>query len=150
MKKTLRIFAFLTVAVLGFTFMSCDDKEEITSKESLPTEAQTFLSTYYPEATVAFVTKEGSDYNVTLSTYDKIEFNKKGEWQDVEAPVGQTIPAGIAPVPIEVYVAATFPQDGINEISRESYGYKVELVTGLDIQFDKDGNLKKIEKYDYK
>lgn len=58
----------------------------------------------------------------------------------VDAPSGQTIPSGIVPAAVAVYVDTRYPGVGINEISRDARGYEVDLVDGTDLLFDPAGN----------
>ena len=42
-------------------------------------------------------------------------------------------------------MSLNYPTSGINEISVEINGYEVELINGLDLLFDLDGNFLGIE-----
>ncbi len=70
----------------------------------------------------------------------EVSFNADGEWTDVDAPAGQSIPDGIAPQAITDYIAANYNGAGINDISLDSRGYEVELVSGVDLLFAPDGS----------
>ena len=62
-----------------------------------------------------------------------------GEWTDVDAPLNEELPTGFYPEAIDTYLLANMDGAGINEISKERYGYDVELVTGTDLRFDSEG-----------
>lgn len=147
MKKTLSLFAFMFVALIGLAFTSCDGKDADTIEpEDLPTSITTFLNTYYPgQRIMRSVKTNGKDgkYEIRLHNGHEIDFNDNGEWIDVDAPEGETIPGGIAPAPIALYVVTNYAGAGINEISKESYGYDVELTSGVDLEFDKNGKFLK-------
>lgn len=64
----------------------------------------------------------------------------------VDAPYGQTVPAGIVPPTIAAYVADNYSVTGINEISRDNRGYEVELNTGVELIFDRDGKFVRIDR----
>lgn len=126
-----------------------DDERDITMGQ-LPQVAQSFVSGFFPGVDVHRVEIEYdkygyAEYKVSLRNGFDIEFDAAGEWTDIDAPSGAVIPAGIAPAPIEYFVADNYPYDGINEISVEPYGYDVELVSGIDLEFDANGNLLRID-----
>lgn len=98
-----------------------------------------FVSTYFPSQEINVSQKDNDGYEVMLSDGTMIDFNLSGEWVDVDAPVGKTIPSGFYPAAIDSYIAANVNGTGINEISKEPVGYDVELVSGVELIFDTDG-----------
>ena len=147
MKKFVTGIALLSVVALS----SCsDDSEKIIGIDDIPPTASSFISTYYPSASVTSVTSEGkgmdTDYDVYFADGSKIEFNYDGEWKSVDAPFGATIPAGRAPEAIAQYVAANYHDSGINEISRDRRGYEVELLNGIDLEFAPDCSFIRVDK----
>lgn len=148
MKKTLSLLFIAMFAALTWS-CSDDDDESPISADQLPANAKNFIQTYFGGDKISKVEKEGSNayaaYDVRFASGYEVEFNAAGEWVDVDAPVGQTIPSGIAPLAIESYVSTNYPTSGINEISLEINGYDVELVNGLDLVFDLEGNFRGID-----
>lgn len=148
MKKLLYLSLML---VFGIAFAACDDDDE---KDLLPSEipgtAQSFISTYFPEVPILRVEKDGrhsnTEYTVKLQNGYELEFDAIGEWTDVDAPAGKTVPDGIVPANILAYVNNMYPGTGINEISRDYRGYEVDLTTGLDLEFNLDGDFIRIDK----
>lgn len=145
MKKSMHVFALLFVGLLGFTLWSCsdnDDRDEIISQKNLPSAAQSFISTYYPDVQILKAVQEKEhgkiEYDVTLGNGHEITFDSQGEWIDVDAPFGDVVPEGIVPQQIAAYVAENYPLVGVNEISRIVTGYEVELTNGYDLYFDTD------------
>ena len=146
MKKTFRLLPILMMVLTLGVFSSCkDDKDndEPSSPKNLPTLAKTFINTYFPDVQIRTIDYEKNsqyeDYEVTLANGYNITFDGKGNWTDVDAPSGITIPDGIAPQPIANYVADNYPNDGINEIEKNSMGYEVELVSGIELNFNPQG-----------
>lgn len=136
-----KIFSLLALtAVLVLTFTACSDDDEKLNPNQLPESAVTFLNTYFPGDQIKSVEKDaehdGAYYDVVLHSGYEVEFDVSGAWVDVDAPAGKTVPSGIVPSAITEYVAENYAQDGINEISKEKYGYKIELLSGVDIKFD--------------
>ncbi|MDE6681321.1 MAG: PepSY-like domain-containing protein [Muribaculaceae bacterium] len=141
MKKFLKFLPVLLAGILAISLWSCDDdKDEPVAYDELPAAAQTFLTTYYPSVKTVSVTKDKDEFDVVLANGHKVDFNKQGEWQDVDAPMGQTIPTGFYPSAIDDYVANMANNAGINEISKIREGYEVETLTGLEIHFSSEGN----------
>lgn len=139
MKKTLMFLPLLLVAVLGISLASCSDKDEPIAPTELPSNAKDFISTYFASSTIVSTQKDKDDYDVVLSDGTKIEFNKKGEWTDVDAPNGKSLPTGFYPASIDTYLAENFDGEGINEISKVKRGYEVEITTGTEMIFDQNG-----------
>lgn len=140
MKKIFKLLPLFMVAVLAICGVSCsDDKDEPVASTELPVKAKEFISTYFSTATITLTTKDKGEYEVTLSEGTRIDFDKKGEWKDVDAAAGKTIPSGFYPAAIDENVAQISADAGINEISRESYGYDVELLSGTDMKFNHEG-----------
>lgn len=140
MKKTLKFFPILLMAILGLSLASCSDDDEPISANELPATAQAFIATYYPDATVRSAQIDSDEYDVLLSDGTSIEFNLSGVWQSVDAPFGQTVPSGFYPENIDIYLEMNMPGAGINEINKETQGYDVELIDGTDLLFGWDGN----------
>ena len=151
MKKTLLRLLLVVGLACGLTpLMSCshdddDDVEVVVTQKDLPQAAQTFLNTFFNGYTVLKIEKE-TNGNITLYDVDlqggyEVVFNNAGDWIEVDAPDGQSIPDGIAPPVIAEYVNSNYPDYGINEINRTGNGYNVELTTGLDLTFNESGEM---------
>lgn len=145
MKKTFTILTMLIMMLAGIALTSCgdDNKDEYIPDKDLPTAARTFLSNYYPSETIVYAERDNNDgdveYEVTLSSGDKVTFDNAGVWVDVAAPDGRSIPEGIALQPIEDYVATYYADAGINEISRTALGFEVELTNDIELRFSPEG-----------
>lgn len=148
MKKFLKFMPLLLIAVFGVTVWSCsdDDKDEALAVNMLPDQAKEFVAQYFPDAAIIAAKTDGNEYDVLLSNGTKIDFDKTGEWQDVDAPRGAVLPAGFYPSAIDDYVAANYQGSGINEISKETRGYDVELTSGVDLVFDTAGQFVSVDK----
>ena len=140
MKKLLRFLPIMLIAVIGISLSACGDNDEPIAPTELPTAAKTFLTTYYKSVEIVSTTKDKNEYKVTLANGHEVDFNTRGEWTDVDAPAGQTIPSGFYPAEIDSYIETVFNGDGINEISKVIKGYEVELVTGTELIFSSDGS----------
>lgn len=150
MKKKYGIALLLFAGLMaGGTLTSCsdddsDDIETVITVNKLPLKAQTFISTYYPGLTTTKIERVVDNtilfYEVKFNNGQEVTFNAEGEWIEVDAPDGQTIPDGIVPSAIVDYLNENYNGYGVNEINRVSTGYQVELVSGVDMLFDSLGN----------
>lgn len=150
MKKKQKIFlSLLSLLIINLlTFWGCSGSdnyadENSISYEQLPSLAQDFLKTYYKDVSISTIEMDEEDnmiiYEVKMNNGDEIIFNEKGEWEQVDAPDGETIPTGFIMEEILEYLNLNYQGYGINEINKTGYGYKVELVTELDLMFNELG-----------
>uniref|UniRef100_UPI003FD73408 PepSY-like domain-containing protein n=1 Tax=Alistipes putredinis TaxID=28117 RepID=UPI003FD73408 len=105
----------------------------------LPQTAQQFIKKYFGDRKVAFA-KEESDfrksYEIAFKNGDKIEFDRKGEWTDIDCKYS-AVPTGIIPAPIAKYVADNYPDNKIVQIERDTRSTEVKLDNRMEIKFDK-------------
>lgn len=140
-----KILYFALVSLMAVAVCACSDDDEPINPLELPQTARNFLTQYFPTYEIRSVEKDGrhdnTEYTVTFVNGYEVEFDAAGEWTDVDAPRGLAIPDGIAPAPIAEYVTSYYPTDGINEISRDTRGYDVDLISGIEIEFTLTGDL---------
>ncbi len=140
MKKILKLLPMLLIAVLGISLASCSDNDEPISSRDLPSISKDFIIEYFPSASIVSTQKDKDEYNVVLSDGTKIEFDKKGDWTEVDAASGKTLPTGFYPAEIDNYISQNFDGEGINEITKVKRGYEVEITTGTEMVFAHDGS----------
>jgi hypothetical protein len=76
-------------------------------------------------------------YDVIFTNGDKVEFDKKGNWTNVDCKHSQ-VPQAIIPVAIQQYVSKNYPDAKVLKIELTDHkGYEVDLSNGFDIEFDK-------------
>ena len=84
--------------------------------------------------------KEESDfrksYEIAFTTGDKIEFDRKGEWTDIDCKYS-AVPAGIVPAQIVAYIAENYPDSQVVQIEKDSRSTEVNLDNRMEIKFDK-------------
>ncbi|MDE6416476.1 MAG: PepSY-like domain-containing protein [Duncaniella sp.] len=139
MRRFLKFLPLMFAAVAATVLWSCSDDDNFVPADELPVAARSFLSTYYPKVAVETVEMDGNEYEAVLANGHSVDFNAAGEWIDVDAPAGQTVPSGFYPAAIDAYVAQNFPGSGINEISVTMLGYDVDLVSGIELMFSPTG-----------
>ncbi|WP_333598853.1 PepSY-like domain-containing protein [Alistipes putredinis] len=135
MKKI--VVLFVSMLVLATTASAGNDKPIQVSQ--MPQTAQQFIKKYFGDRKVAFA-KEESDfrksYEIAFKNGDKIEFDRKGEWTDIDCKYS-AVPTGIIPAPIAKYVADNYPDNKIVQIERDTRSTEVKLDNRMEIKFDK-------------
>jgi hypothetical protein len=138
LKLTLAIAAFAATA----SFVSC--KDVIVTVDKLPAAAQAFLKEVFPESSISYVKKDKeltkTTYEVVFQDGSEVEFDSKGNWDNVDCK-RSAVPASLVPEGIEEYVQTNFPGQAIVKIDKEPYGHEIELISDLELKFDKKGKL---------
>lgn len=139
----------VVMMLVVFTMSSCD-KEEAIQVGDLPSTASTFLSTYFPELSISHAKKEkdgifGREYTVYLEDGTEVDFDKDGNWIDVDGAGNSPIPTGFILEPIVTYVAEKYSNATITGIEKNRNGFEVELTNDLDLEFDSNGNFKRVD-----
>lgn len=138
-----KIFLIL-FSMFTLSLPACNRDDVPISFKELPAEAQKFVNKYFSDINISVVLKDDNEYEVKFANGYQIEFNKKGEWKEVDCQSDE-VPAGIVPENIRKYVAQHYPQNFIVKISLDSHGYDVELNNDLDLEFDRNGNFLRID-----
>lgn len=145
MKKIIVIIATLLL-VAGLAPVQADDRPIAVTE--LPAAARQFLDTHFGDMQVAYATVDGhlfdKDYEVAFTNGSKVEFDRNGEWKEVEVRTG-SIPAAIIPQQIRQYINQNYPDTPVRQIDRDRRGYEVKLVNGLELEFNNNLALIKID-----
>ena len=146
MKKI--VFLFVGLFVMNMIVWAGNDKPINVSE--MPKAAQQFIKRHFANQKVA-VAKVETDflvksYDVIFTNGDKVEFDGKGRWTNVDCEHSQ-VPVEIVPVNIQKYVAEHYPQAKVLKIElTDRKGYDVELSNGFDIEFDKHFRVTEIDR----
>ena len=132
---------FLTLACM-FTLAAnvCADNYQPINLTQLPEKAQTFLSTYFPEAKVSLVRKEIDviefSYDVFFNDGSKVEFDRKGNWTEVDC-FTHPLPSGIVPEAISKVINTHYPASQTTKIERDRNEIDVKLDNRVELTFNK-------------
>ena len=145
MKKILVII--LAVLSLGVVTAKADNDRVIT-KDALPAKAQQFVNAHFASVKISYI-KEDRDffdrnYELVFADGSKIEFGRNGEWVDVDCRYN-SVPQAIVPDAIKAYVKSNFPDVKIIEIERKRANHEVKLSNKLELVFDKNLKIKRID-----
>ena len=142
--KKIATFMLTRVAV---AFTACANDKPI-SYEQLPSEVKTFITAEFPALSISHITMDpglvDTSYDVYFTDGLKIEFNGKGEWEEMSSK-NTTIPVKFIPEPIKSTVDRRWPNVDYRKIEKHRFGYEVELTNRLELKFDKNFNLKEID-----
>lgn len=147
MRTKLNLIASL-IAGLIFGF-SANAQKTVIKKEALPANAQAFLKTHFGSKKPSYILQDkeilSTEYKVQYDSNIEIEFDKKGNWKEVDGKSSK-IPSSIIPKKIASYVKTNFPKEKITKIELGSSGYETKLTNGLELKFNLKGDFTKIDK----
>ena len=160
MKKVLSI---LVLAIVAVQFAFAGDVITKDVKE-LPLTARNFINQYFSKPQISYIKIDSEflskKYEVTLTDRTEIDFDKKGNWMEVDCKKNavpalegvasyiktmevdckkNAVPAALIPASVKDYVKANFPNEIITKIERKSTGIEVELANDFSLKFNKKG-----------
>ena len=116
----------------------------MTDSENLPKKAQQFIDSNFKNSKITYVKDESyfleKSYEVLFADGTKVEFNRKGEWKEIDCR-HSSIPATIVPAKILEYVNSNYQDVRILQIERDRVDYEIKLSNQLEITFDKKFNI---------
>ncbi|HIZ27184.1 PepSY-like domain-containing protein [Barnesiella sp. An55] len=140
------LWSFIVLAAL-LSMSSCDDDKRV-DYEYLPAAIHQFVDNYFADVQVVKAEKDDDEprYKLWLSNGFELKFYNDGGWQEVDGNL-QVLPSalqiGILPGNLLTYTATQYPNAGIVEVSRYSWGYQIELntVPVIELNFNNDGEV---------
>ncbi|ABQ03145.1 MULTISPECIES: PepSY-like domain-containing protein [Flavobacterium] len=147
MKTKLKLAVSL---IAGLLFgLSANAQKTVIKKEALPANAQTFLKTHFGSKKPSYILEDkeilSTEYKVQFDNQIEIEFDKKGNWKEVDGK-NSKIPKSIIPKKVASYIKENFPKEKVTKIEIESSGYETKLTNGLELKFSLKGDFIKIDK----
>ena len=131
------------IFALVLLMTGCSDKPVLPTE--LPAPVMSFIQQTYPGQTITFAQKDleltGWKYEVFMADGSHVEFDTDDTWDKVESPMTQTVPALLIPAPIATHLQANFPGAFVTKIDKERNGYEIELATGVELKYNKQGAL---------
>lgn len=130
-------YLFLMVALLTMSFNAKADHNQVITYNQLPEAAQTLLKQYFAGKVPLIVTMDWDDYNIVYESGEKVEFDKQGNWKEIDCKVSR-VPSELIPEQIKSHIKATFPGTTILKLDRNRRGYEVKLNNGLEVEYNRD------------
>ena len=138
MKKL--IFALICILSILLAALAAE-KEKPVSISAFPKAAQVIIKTHFNKEKVSFTKTEtewlGKSYDVIFVNGDKIGFDRNGNWEEIDCRFSQ-VPPALIPAEIVKHISASYPNEKILKIDRDSHDYEVQLSSGLEIKFNMD------------
>lgn len=138
----------LTIVSLALSVVATSAQQKLIEVKDLPQSSQSFIQKHTPKGKVSVVTMEregaATDYKVTFKNGTTVEFNKKGEWTEMECK-RNAVPTAIVPAKIATYVNARFPDEKIVKIERDKRTTDVKLSNKLELKFNSKGEMVEID-----
>lgn len=143
------ISMFLTTCLMLLCMMPVKAQDKIVTLNQIPVTAQNFVKKHFSNLDISYVKEEKEymmikEYKVKFKNGEEVEFDKKGEWKEVDMKKGE-VPSAIIPAKILNYVKKSFPDTHVMEIKRKSRYYEVEISNGLELEFNKKGDFLRID-----
>ena len=133
MKKYLLM---LVAFVLTMSMPMMADNDKVITFDQLPQTAQKLLKTNFADKVPLVITVDWDDYKVMYQSGEKVEFDKKGNWKELDCKTS-AVPTALIPEQIKAHVKATFPGTTIIKLDRDRRGYDVKLNNGLELEYNK-------------
>ena len=122
--------------VLTMCMPAMADNDRVITFDQLPAQAQELLKKHFAEKVPLIITVDWDDYKVIYQSGEKVEFDKKGNWKDLDCKVSR-VPVALIPEQIKANVKATFPGAIIIKLDRDRRGYDVKLNNGMELEYNK-------------
>jgi hypothetical protein len=103
-----------------------------------------FVETHFEQTSIHNCQITQHYYKVKLNDGTKLRFTHSFEWIKInceKSTIYGIVPESIVPEQITAYVTANFPNNHIDEIDKETFGWEIELNNDCEIKFDHDFNV---------
>lgn len=141
MKKMILSLVLITAALT--TTMTAQADDRAVTIDQLPKKAQQFIKQHFAQSILSYAKQDtgmfDGEFEVAFTDGNKVEFQKNGEWKDVECKKS-AVPAAIVPQTMKDYVAKSHANMQIIKIERESKEYEIKLSDGKELKFNSKGN----------
>lgn len=140
----------IMVIMAAFAFFSCESSNpKLVEFSQLPSKAQTTIKSHFSDKVISTIFYDNElfdkDYEVRFEDGSKIDFDKNGDWINIEMKNNGGVPKSVIPSAINAYVSSKHSNNYVVDIDKECREYNVELNNGIDIVFDKNGNFKRYD-----
>lgn len=128
-------------------------EEGKVSKENdqLPSASSLFIKKHFDDSVsiISVLQNMDLDYEVTLSDGTELSFDRRGEWQELDAK-RDNLPKSIKnllPQNSIEYISNNYPDKKIRKIEIKRYGYRIRLnkPAAVELKFSKNGTLIEVE-----
>ena len=125
---------------LAFLFMVClpakAGSDRVITFEKLPAPAQALLKEHFADKVPLVITADWDDYKVAYQSGESLEFDKKGNWKELDFKFS-AVPAALIPAQVAAVIEQNFPGAAIVKIERDRKGFEVKLDNGIEVELNK-------------
>lgn len=140
MKRLIQTSVLAIVCLVAFHVAAVAGNDKPISVAQLPVAAQQVIKKYFGSNKVALAKMDteflGKTYDVIFTNGEKLEFNRKGEWTEIDCK-GSAVPRNLVPAKIASYVRSNYPGTRIVKIEKDDGNYDVKLSSGIEVTFNK-------------
>jgi len=148
MKTVSKLIIAAGVVAIALSGLVVKAQTTNTAKTELPAAAQAFIKEHFSGQSVTAIKVEkdliGTEYDVVLSGGVKIEFDGKGNWEEIDANT-TALPATVVPTVISDYVSKNYAGKAIVQIDKDRKGFDVELADDTELEFDTNGKFIRVD-----
>lgn len=144
-----KILSLLVMAIVAIQFSFAGD---VITKDmnQLPLPARNFINRHFTKPQVSHIKidkemMESTKYEVLLMDGSEIEFDSKGNWEEVSAKKGHQVPESVIPSFAVTYLKAHQFTETVRKVERDRKGYEVELSSGISFKFNNKGEFVKAD-----
>lgn len=145
MLKILKFSIVLVIVVWSLSALNAQDR--IVPYSQTPSAIKAYVSTHFPSVKVVQVEMEregfSRKYEVQLGDGVKLEFGKKNKISGIDGT--EKLPVSVIPEKITQYVNKNYPEYYITDWDLDNMNQKVELNSGIELKFTKDGKFLRID-----
>lgn len=132
-------FVFSMFVVFALSLTAFADGRYIEYNQ-LPNKAKQFLSEHFKGIGIAYAEQDRDSYEVNLENGIEIEFDRKGEWESVDAKYAP-LPTSFIPKAILDSIKKEYPNANIIKIEKDWGGYEVELDNRMELKMNTSGKI---------
>ena len=135
--KNIKFFLLMAMVMTMSLTMSADDDDRVITYQQLPQSAQTFLKQHFAKKVPLVVTADWDDYTIVYESGERVEFDKKGNWKEIECRASK-VPANLVPDQINTYLKKNYPGKSVIKLERHRSVYEVKISNGMEIEFNRN------------
>lgn len=143
MINTIKKFGIASAFLVSASYFS---QESTITAQQLPAAVTQYVKTNFSGRTLSQISQEKkmgkTEYEIHLDNGTKLEFNNS-TINEIEST--EKLPDSVIPKNILVYVNKNYPQNFITEWKLSNTKQKVELNSGVELEFNKKGQFLRID-----
>lgn len=144
---TKRSIITLVIGIISIVSLSSCKPSNIQPND-VDSKIANFVTTYFPGTTIVSCIYQHYEYDVKLNDGTDLDFTKKMEWEEIDCEhsnLFSEVPSELIPEAILTFVRNTYPNNKIVKIAKDGTRWEVELDNDIEIEFNKDFEILKID-----